>query len=143
MKIRDNNDALKNMAQKYSIELLLLFGSQVSGKVHEESDYDIGYISTLQLTPEDEGKLMLGLASVLKIPIEKIELVSLRGASPLFLKEVFDNVQVLYAKDNLIFDEYKIYAIRYFDESKALLENMRNVVEKRAKLYEKELAIKQ
>jgi len=132
---------LKKIAQKYSIELLLLFGSRVSGKTHPESDFDIGYLSKKSLSVEKEGQLMIDLAQVLKIPLEKIELVPLRNASPLFLKEVFTNSFVLYAKDNLIFDLYKIYAIRYFKEFQPIFDQMKKILEKRVKEYQKELSL--
>jgi len=131
---------LKEIAQKYSIELLLLFGSQVSKKTHPESDFDIGYLSKKTLSIEEEGKLMIEIAQVLKIPLEKIELVSLRGASPLLLKEVFTNSLVLYAKDDLIFDRYKIYAFRYFEESQAIFEQTRKILEKKIENYKRELS---
>jgi len=131
---------LKEIAQKYSIELLLLFGSQVFKKTHPESDFDIGYLSKKTLSIEEEGQLMIEIAQVLKIPLEKIELVSLRGASPLLLKEVFTNSLVLYAKDDLIFDRYKIYAFRYFEESQAIFEQMRKILEKKIEDYKRELS---
>jgi predicted nucleotidyltransferase len=133
---------LKKIAQKYSIELLLLFGSRVSGKIHRESDFDIGYLSKRTLSVEEEGQLMLGLAQVLKIPLERMELVSLRGASPLFLKEVFNNSLIIFAKDELIFDRYKIYSLRYFEEFQPIFEQMAKIFKKRIEKYKKELSLK-
>ncbi len=131
---------LKEIAQKYSIELLLLFGSQVSKKTHPESDFDIGYLGKKTLSIEKEGQLMIDLAQILKIPLENIELISLRGAAPLILKEVFTNSLVLYAKDNLIFDRYKIFALRYFEESQTIFEQTRKILEKRIEDYKRELS---
>jgi predicted nucleotidyltransferase len=135
-------ELLKKIAQKYSIELLLLFGSQVSRKLHQESDFDIGYLSKKTLSIEEEGQLMIDLASILKIPLGKMELVPLRGASPLFLKEVFTNSVVLYAKDELIFDRYKIYALRYFEEFQPIFEQTIKIFKKRIEKYKKELSLK-
>ncbi|RJQ31015.1 nucleotidyltransferase domain-containing protein [Candidatus Parcubacteria bacterium] len=42
---REKREKIKNMAEKYGLKLVLLFGSRVKGKVHEESDYDIAYLS--------------------------------------------------------------------------------------------------
>jgi predicted nucleotidyltransferase len=133
---------LRKIAQKYSIELLLIFGSQTSGKVHKESDFDIGYLSKKNLSLKEEGQLMIDLAPVLKIPLEKMELAPLKGGSPFFLKEVFTNSQVLYARDELIFDRYKIYALRYFEEFQPIFEQMKKILKKRVKEYKKELSLK-
>jgi len=136
------NELLKKIAQEYSLGLLLLFGSQASRKTHKESDYDIAYLSKRDLTLEEEGKLMIDLAPLLKIPLEKMELVSLKNSSPLFLKEVFTNAKVLYAKDKTIFDRYKIYALRLFEESEPIFEQAERILRKQVKKYKAELAVK-
>lgn len=130
---------LKKIAQKYSLELILLFGSQVSKKTHKESDYDIAYLSKNSLDISEEGQLMLKLAPLLRIPLEEMELVSLRNTSPLFLKEVFSNAEVIYAEDNLIFDRYKIYAYRLFEESKPIFENMEKILKRKVERYKQEI----
>lgn len=133
---------LAKIAQKYALELILLFGSRVSRKTHKESDYDIGYLSKKHLSLREEGKLILGLASLLKIPLKKTELISLRNLSPLFLREIFTNSKVLYAKDETIFDNYKIYVFRLFEESKPIFEQAEKVLRKQVEKYKKELALK-
>lgn len=136
-----NMKAIKKMAQKYNIDLLVLYGSRVSGKTHQESDYDFGYLSKKTLSIKTEGKLILDLASALKLPVEKVELVSLRGASPLFLKEVFTTAKVIYARNPIIFDRYKIYALRYFEEFEPYFEQMVKILDRRMKEYKKELSL--
>lgn len=131
---------LKKIAQKYSLELILLFGSRVSKKTHKESDYDVAYLSKRDLTLEEEGKLMIDLAPLLKIPFEKMELVSLKNLSPLFFKEIFTNAEVLFAKDETIFDRYKIYALRLFEEAKPIFEQTEKILKKQIAKYKKELA---
>lgn len=133
---------LAKIAQKYSLELILLFGSRVLKKIHKKSDYDIGYLSRKHLSIRKEGKLILDLAPLLKIPLEKIELISLKNLSPLFLREIFTNSKVLYAKDETIFDNYKIYALRLFEESKPIFEQAERVLRKQVEKYKKELALK-
>lgn len=140
--IKKKKSILKKIAQKFNLELIFLFGSQVLGRTHKESDFDIGYLSKKTLSIEEEGKLMLDLASNLKIPLEKMELVSLRKASPLFLKEVFTNAKVLYAKDPIIFDRYKVYAFRYFEESQPIFKQTAKILKKRIEKYKKELSLK-
>lgn len=36
---------IEKISQKYSLDLLLLFGSQVTGQIHKESDFDVAYIA--------------------------------------------------------------------------------------------------
>ncbi len=133
---------VQEIAQKYQVELLLLFGSQVTGKTHQESDYDLAYVGRRRLDLYERGQLMIDLASVFEIPLDKMELVPLRGSSPFFLKEVFTNANVLYAKDNVAFDRYKIYALRYFEESQSLMQHLASMVKKRAEKYRQELNLK-
>ncbi|MDO8435859.1 MAG: nucleotidyltransferase domain-containing protein, partial [bacterium] len=133
---------LKRIAQKYSLELLLLFGSQVTGKTHQESDFDIAYLSRKILSIEQEGELMIGLAPLLKISLEKMELVSLKNLSPLFFKEIFSNAMVIFAKDETIFDRYKIYAFRLFEESVPIFEQTEKILKKRIADHKKELSLK-
>jgi len=134
--------AVGGLVQKYSIELLLIYGSRVSGKIHKESDYDFAYLSKRPLSIQEEGELMIKLASMLKIPLLKLELVPLKKISPLFFKEIFSNAQVIYDKDGSTFDRYQIYAFRIFEESQGIFENMKRILFKKTERYKKELSVK-
>jgi predicted nucleotidyltransferase len=139
---KKQKEQLKKLAKNYGLDFLVLFGSQALGKTHQESDYDIGYLSKNKLSVEKEGALILDLALLLNIPLEKIELVYLRGISPLFLKEIFDKAKVLFERDPVIIDEYKIFSQRYFEEFKPLLREMNKILKKKVERYKEELKMR-
>ena len=79
-------ELIKKLAKNYQLELLILFGSQITGRIHRESDFDIGYISRLQLTSEDEGHLIIALMPIVEQQDERvINLVNLKRVTPLLL----------------------------------------------------------
>ena len=126
---------LEDLIKKYSIRLLIQFGSTVSGRTHNESDVDIAYLSVRNLDLREEGQLIIDIADVFKFPVDKIELLKIKHASPLLLKEIFLNNIALYAENNTIFSQYKIYSIRLFEESKRIFENTARVVSQRANAF--------
>lgn len=114
---------IRKMAEKYDLKLLLLFGSQIKGKTHKESDYDIAYLSDKKLSFEDEGRIIIELAKIIGARDERlVNLSNIKGAGALLLKEIFDNHQVLFCADQNIYDSYKIFSIKNFIESRPLFD---------------------
>lgn len=112
---------VKQNAEKYSLKLLLLFGSRATGKNYATSDFDVAYLSNKDLDLMEEARLMLDLSPVFKS--EDIDLVNLKKAPPLLYYAVFQDCQVLYEKDPLIFPNLRAYAFkRYVEEAKPLAE---------------------
>jgi len=116
---------LAKLAEDYDLELLILFGSQVTGKTHKESDFDIGYVSKKDITVEDHVKMHPILMNVLGIKSELlISLTDIKTAPPLLLKEMFEKGKhiVLYTKDRTIYDEYAIYSMKNYLDSRPLFD---------------------
>lgn len=119
------NKKIKEIAQKYSIELFLLFGSRIDGQIHKESDYDVAYLSGRNLNLEEEAMLIIDLSSV--FGGENIDIVNLKTASALLLYKITDNCQVLYESRPLSFFSLKAYAFkRYIEEAKPIMEQKFN-----------------
>ena len=74
MNINKLKPAIKRLAEKYQLSLVLLFGSQASGDVHKESDIDIGIMPNKNLTFEQEINLAAEFFNV----SNKIDLTNLR-----------------------------------------------------------------
>ena len=83
VQIPDVQKKAAEVAMKHNLSLLLLFGSQTTGKTHKGSDYDIAYLSDSPLSLGDESKLVFDLIQM--FGSEAIDLASIRGASPLLL----------------------------------------------------------
>lgn len=115
------HNLLKDIANKYSLELLLLFGSRVTGRIHKESDYDIGYISSQKLTLDTEGQLIIDLLPVFGVIDERlINLVNIRKAPPLLLYAMTGQCQVLFERKPPAFAVLRALAFKKYIETQPL-----------------------
>jgi len=111
---------LEKLAAKYELELLVLFGSAVTGKTHKESDADVAYLSKKPLTLREESEMSVALQPILKN--RTIDLVNIRMAPPLLLYAITDHGKVLYQSDPLVFYELRAYAFKRYIEAEPLSE---------------------
>ena len=112
---------MQEIAQKYDLRLVLLFGSRVEGKqLHNESDFDVAYLSKRKLDLMDEARMMTEIAPYFHS--DNIDLVNLKNAPPLLYYAVFDKCQVLFQEDELLFPTLRIYAFRKFVEMQPIYE---------------------
>lgn len=120
MKNTKNIKKLREIAEKYDLKLLLLFGSRAGNKkfLHKESDFDVAYLSQKDLDLEEEAKLVCDLMPVFKS--EKIDLMNLKKASPFLFYSIFQNCRILYADDPLLFYYLRSYAFKRYIEAKPL-----------------------
>jgi predicted nucleotidyltransferase len=82
------SEAVAAVAQRAGINLVVLFGSVIRGRVHRESDVDIGVRFTGGRPEfETEARVAGELHEALRPPRE-LDLVVLNGASPLLLAQV-------------------------------------------------------
>lgn len=129
-----NQKLIKEIAQHYSLRLLLLFGSQVEGKkLHSESDFDVAYLSAKKLDLRQEARMMTELAPVFRS--ENTDLVNLKNASPLLFYAVFKKCKVLYQENDLIFPSYRAYAFKKYVEAKPLYELKFNQLKEKIKTF--------
>jgi len=118
--INGKKDLINKIVQKYSLELLLLFGSQVSGKTSKESDFDVAYLSKEDLDLEKEAELIVDLAPLFKS--ENIDLVNIKKAPPLLLYAITRNCRIIFEKEPLMFANLRAYAFKKYIETKPLYE---------------------
>jgi len=112
--------AIKKLAPKYQLSLVLLFGSQATGKTHFGSDADIAYLAEKRTRPIKEARMALEFSKKLKINARDLELVNLKEAPPFLLRQIADKSILLYEKEALIFANFKIYAFKRFMEAQKL-----------------------
>lgn len=122
MEIAESKEKImREIAQKYDLRLVLLFGSRVEGKqLHQESDFDVAYLSKRKLDLMEEAKMMLAMTPYFHS--ENIDLVNLKNASPLLYYGVFDKCQVLFQEDELLFPTLRVYAFRKYVEMQPIYE---------------------
>jgi len=112
---------MREIAQKYDLRLVLLFGSRVDGKqLHKESDFDVAYLSKRKLDLMEEARMMLAMTPYFHS--ENIDLVNLKNAPPLLYYAVFDKCQVLFQEDGLLFPTLRVYAFRKYIEMQPIYE---------------------
>lgn len=106
---------IKKIAQKYNLELILLFGSHVSGKVHPDSDLDIAIQpkGNRDFKFDEHLSLISDLGEVFRG--KEIDLTLLNRANPLLLKKISDSALLLFGKKKT-FSEFKLKAFKYFQD---------------------------
>lgn len=106
------------IAEKYRLSLVVLFGSQATGKTHKQSDVDIAILSEKELGLREMGELTLVFMQGLKT--KDVDVVDLKTAPPLLLKQVATNAVLLYESKPLIFSTFRIYALKRYMEARPL-----------------------
>ncbi len=121
-----------DVAKRYDLRLVLLFGSRVDGKqLHKESDFDVAYLSKRKMDLMEEARMMTEIAPYFHS--DNIDLVNLKNAVPLLYYAVFDKCQVLFQEDELLFPTLRIYAFRKFVEMQPIYELRHQRLRERAK----------
>jgi predicted nucleotidyltransferase len=111
---------LRTIAQKYQLELILLFGSRASKKNYKESDFDIAYLSKRDLNLNEEAKLIIELSPIFKS--ENIDLVNLKKAPPLLFYAITKESRGLFESKPFAFASLRAYAFKKYIETKLLYE---------------------
>ena len=111
---------IKKLAQKYGLSLVVLFGSQVTGRTHKESDIDFAFMVDKHISPRETAEILFDFTRYLKIGAN-IELVNLKNSSPLLLKQIAMNSLLMYEKEPHSYNLFKIYALRRYMEERKFL----------------------
>jgi len=117
---RADREKLAEIAQKYGLDLIVIFGSQVQGRAVLGSDVDVA----VRFVRRDWGDVNreLDLIGELAGAIEgdgDLDVAFLNGASPLLLYQVACTGVPLYEKDPGDFALFQSYAARrYYDSQK-------------------------
>lgn len=118
---------LAEIARRHDLELIVQFGSSVSGLMHPGSDVDVAVL--YRHAPDSYaglGDLEADLQAL--VPDRHVDLGVLNHADPLFLKQVMDHARLLSGSPQR-FDQMRLYAFRryqdhrpYFDMERAYVE---------------------
>lgn len=111
-----NKTKLAKIANKYNLKQIILFGSQASGQVRAESDFDIGILAQKSLSPQQQETLLIDLSQKLNLPIQKIDLTFLNQASPLLLFQSVKNAKLLYGQPKS-FTAFQLYGIKQYQDN--------------------------
>ena len=133
MNIEAIKPKIAKLAEKYGTTLVVLFGSQVTGHTHKESDVDVAYDADTKLSFRDETRLNADLTEI--FGNDMVSLVNFKKAPPLLLKQIVDNALVLYEKTPHLFIEAFLYAIRTYEEAKPIFDLREHYLKRRISEY--------
>lgn len=131
--IEIDKNKIAEIAKRYNLSLVVLFGSQVSGFIHKESDIDVAFLSGDKISFGNEVLLNTDLIEVFKN--NNISTVDFRKASPLLLKQIVKNAKILYEKVPHIFEEIFLYALRAYEEAEPIFKLREQYVKRRISEY--------
>ena len=118
-------EKLRPFFQPRDIQLIVLFGSTATGKVHRESDLDLGILA-------DEPLDTIAVTSELirLLHLNQIDVVDLRRVNPLLAREIVRQGVVLYERDPGGFAQFVSLTIRRYVDTRKLREAQQQVVER-------------
>ena len=119
MEIKTKSKEIGEIAQKYGLELVVLFGSRARGDNRSASDADVAYLASVPLPLMDEARLALELAPILG---GVIDLANIKGASPLLARHIFKDGKTLYEREAGLSTEMFIKSLRVYQETVPLYE---------------------
>lgn len=110
---------IKEIAEKYGLKLVLLFGSQASGKTHFASDFDIAVLAKKPIPLEKELKIQYEFVKIFKT--DNVDVIDIGKSGPLLMNQIFYKPhKILFCDDLQIYFRYKIYAMKSYIEAKPL-----------------------
>ncbi len=133
MNIEAIKPKIAQIAEKYGLDLVVLFGSQATGKIHKESDIDIAYTGDKKLSFDEEIKANSDLIDIFKR--DDVQLVNIKKASPLLMKQIVDHAIILYEREKNIFNSIFVLAQRMFEDAKVLFDLRRHYLDYKLKEY--------
>lgn len=115
-------EKIAEICRRFGVKILLLFGSQVSGQTHKESDVDLAFASSKQLDFNELAKLNAELQAI--FGDQRVETVDFFKTSSLLKKKIFDEHLPLYLEDKFFYYTLASYALKSYLETKFLRENL-------------------
>src|SRR3989338_1419561 len=108
--IIDKKKEIAEIARKYDLDMVVLFGSQATGRIHPKSDVDIGY--TAQKFVELETRFHIETEISRLLSRKDLELVDLGRISPVMKKIIADEAVILYERLPGTFTLFCMYAFK-------------------------------
>jgi len=121
----DSRD-LERVARRHGIELILEFGSMLTGYVHSRSDRDLGVLldrPTFSL--RELADIRHDLAAL--FPGAEVDMAIINRADPLFLKKMTERCRLLYGAPRRL-AELRIYAFKRHQDHRRYLPLERDYV---------------
>ncbi len=126
---KEQQKQINNIAKKYNLDLILIFGSFANGKIHKESDIDIAARTTKSdFSFKELSGMIFDLQEVFGFENE-VDLAIINYADPFFLKKITEKPQLIYGTERDL-AELKIYAFKQFIDHQKYFKMEKNFVNK-------------
>jgi len=129
----DLADKITPLAEQLpNLQMLILFGSRARGEHKPDSDWDFAVLYEEGSNRKDissQFKIYSLLEQALEIPEDKIDVIDLKGCSPILAHYVARDGQLLYERETGLFEGFKEKFLMNPEESKALYRQLRNNLE--------------
>ena len=112
---------IEDIAQKYELDSIGIFGSRARGDYREDSDLDIFIMGNLSL--DEELLLEAELEGTLKISVDIVQIS--QDSDRILLKNIINDASVIYSKNNSFENLYK-FVEQFFIENSDFI-HMRKV----------------
>jgi predicted nucleotidyltransferase len=129
---------IKEIAEKYGLKLLLLFGSRAKDEkyIHKDSDFDVAYLSEKDLDIKQEIELNCDLIDA--FGSDKVDLVDIKRVNPFLRNEIAKNSKLFYGK-KIDYLEFKAFAFKDYISHKPLFELQNFLIKKRHQLLREKI----
>jgi len=115
-----DREKLERISHRYSLDLVVVFGSQATGRAGPDSDVDVAVRMMHRDWDNPEVELDL-VGELIGVFEADVDVAFLNGASPLLLFEVAHTGVPVYQREPTTFFEFQSYAARrYYDHRKFL-----------------------
>jgi uncharacterized protein len=118
---------LEQIAQRHGVELILEFGSMVTGRVHARSDRDLAVL--LDRPPSLKRTVDLGHELQSLYPDREVDMAIINHADPLFLMKITERCRLRYGSQRRL-AELKIYAFKRYQDHRRYLPLERDYVQR-------------
>lgn len=115
MDLKIDKKRLKNLCQKYNIQLLILHGSYAAGNAASKSDIDIGILGREKFGSNNKLNILNDFSEVFG---DKFDPVFLNGAEPLISYQAAIHGKPLYEETQGVFQRFRLQAVAKYMDSK-------------------------
>jgi len=126
------NKLLKEIAEKHSLDLVVLFGSQAKNRASKESDIDIGIYRKSGLSLDDKISISKYFSEFFENNNVDISVIS--SNSPLLMRTILTEGKILYEKESNSAKKLKFYAWKLLAESKSFRDHSFSLLKSRIAL---------
>jgi predicted nucleotidyltransferase len=115
MILDDIKSKAAELARKYDLDMVVLFGSRADDTATKRSDVDIAYARSEQLSFDDQLSIGTDLARL--YGTEEADVVYLNRTSPVFMYQIMKKAKLLFSKSSSIFPSFFSFAIKRLHEN--------------------------